>query len=168
MDSRKALLPKIWKFFQSAGYGSFKVTFPSMLPFLSTIPDEILGTGPEFALLYLSNIRQGLGSEHLTREGAQELISAFLECLLFVSLKKRLYLEAKREVVDAEFGWLLNFLLCPFKLPSESQFVDSAWLSSKISGVLQKLSNKDDNSGLFVPNLFIMPHRTNTFRLSLK
>lgn len=176
MDARKAILPKIWKFFQAAGYGSSKITYSSLLPFLSTIPDDTFGNGPEFALLYLSNIRQGLKAENLSREAAADLLASFLECLLFISLKKKVTLETKKEVIEKELCWILDLIFAPQRVslptdlvyclfllllapaqtisPSslqslpESSLVDMAWLSSKISGVFSKISKNPEHTSV--------------------
>jgi len=117
-----------------------------MLPFLATIPEDIIGTNSEFVTLYLFNIRQGLNTEGISGEAIVELLSAVVECILFLCLRKRLTLEAKKEMVDTEFRWLLDYFLFPTRAGAEARNVDSEWLASKISSTVAKLLAKAENA----------------------
>ena len=51
----KAVLPMFWQFLSNAGYGNAQVVMISVLPFISTLPDEVITPHSE-ALGKLGNI----------------------------------------------------------------------------------------------------------------
>ncbi len=41
MNMEKAVLPKFWQFLCNAAYGNAHVVMNSVLPFISTLPEEV-------------------------------------------------------------------------------------------------------------------------------
>ena len=42
MNMEKVVLPKFWQFLSNAAYGNAHVVMISVLPFISTLPDEVI------------------------------------------------------------------------------------------------------------------------------
>ncbi|EGG18283.1 hypothetical protein DFA_03777 [Cavenderia fasciculata] len=91
VDVRKHVLPRFWAFLRAGTFGSFDLSYPSILPFLSLIPDGVIGTGPEFFKEFFSALYKGLEVLENTKQyndrPTNSLLSCYVECIYF-TLKK--------------------------------------------------------------------------------
>ena len=79
---QKAVFPQVFKFIASSE-GMAAATFPSLLPFLSKVPVEVMGDQEKFLDRWFSALQDAVG----TVKGALELkavVAAYLDCLFFV------------------------------------------------------------------------------------
>ncbi|KAH9381898.1 hypothetical protein HPB48_015382 [Haemaphysalis longicornis] len=79
VDARKAVLPQLWKVLKAGGFGSAVHIYPNLLPFLSLVPAEVVGSGVHFYKLFFDAFREG----RLWQE-CNAVIQAFMECLRYV------------------------------------------------------------------------------------
>lgn len=59
VDARKGVLPQLWKVLKNGGFGSAVHIYPSLLPFLSLIPPEVMGDATEFYRTFFDAFREG-------------------------------------------------------------------------------------------------------------
>ncbi|XP_066277345.1 E3 ubiquitin-protein ligase listerin-like isoform X3 [Branchiostoma lanceolatum] len=85
VNPRKSVLPKLWIVLRTAGKGSGTAIFPNILPLLSKIPADIIGTGIGFYQEFFNNLKMGLSSEHVQYNSRERgaVVSAFMECLRY-------------------------------------------------------------------------------------
>ena len=57
INPQKAVLPQLWKTLKSTGQGNAAIIFPSLLPFISQIPENALCE--KFYQRFLDNFKQG-------------------------------------------------------------------------------------------------------------
>lgn len=97
VDARKHVFPRLYAFLRAGVYGTYLVSYPSLLPFISLIPRS-LSTVPFFRDFFAS-LWKGLSSDTLThvstataqprtstQKGKQPgscLVDAYFECLSF-------------------------------------------------------------------------------------
>ncbi|XP_077539719.1 E3 ubiquitin-protein ligase listerin [Haemaphysalis longicornis] len=86
VDARKAVLPQLWKVLKAGGFGSAVHIYPNLLPFLSLVPAEVVGSGVHFYKLFFDAFREGLLSPKVQASVAEcnAVIQAFMECLRYV------------------------------------------------------------------------------------
>ena len=56
---RKGVWPKLWSLLQQGGGGSATAIYPSMLPLLSQIPEDVIGEHLKFYQEFFRNFREG-------------------------------------------------------------------------------------------------------------
>ncbi|XP_071800460.1 E3 ubiquitin-protein ligase listerin-like isoform X2 [Asterias amurensis] len=85
VNMRKAVLPKLWVMLRNGGSGSATVIYPNLLPLLSHIPAEVIGTGVEFYQELFGNLKEGLGSPSARHSSSEygALVKAYMECLRY-------------------------------------------------------------------------------------
>ncbi|XP_077487420.1 E3 ubiquitin-protein ligase listerin isoform X1 [Amblyomma americanum] len=86
VDARKAVLPQLWKVLKNGGFGSAVHIYPNLLPFLSLLPAEVIGSGVHFYKLFFDSFREGLMSPKVQGSVAEcnAVIQAFMECLRYI------------------------------------------------------------------------------------
>ncbi|XP_053827957.1 E3 ubiquitin-protein ligase listerin isoform X1 [Vidua macroura] len=91
VNARKGVLPKLWTVLREGGRGLATVIYPSLLPFISKVPPDIVGPKLEYFRVFFSSIIQGLSSERTIASPSESsaIITAFMECLCFAVLQKR-------------------------------------------------------------------------------
>ncbi|XP_053792016.1 E3 ubiquitin-protein ligase listerin isoform X2 [Vidua chalybeata] len=91
VNARKGVLPKLWTVLREGGRGLATVIYPSLLPFISKVPPDIVGPKLEYVRVFFSSIIQGLSSERTIASPSESsaIITAFMECLCFAVLQKR-------------------------------------------------------------------------------
>eukprot|EP01133_Synstelium_polycarpum_P001206 gene1206-1393_t len=89
VDARKHVLPRFWAFLRSGAYGSHVLSYPMVLPFLTFVPDHIVGQGPAFFEEFFGNMAKGLEVlEGIKQFGSSErattyLLNSFVECIVY-------------------------------------------------------------------------------------
>uniref|UniRef100_UPI00398EDAED E3 ubiquitin-protein ligase listerin isoform X2 n=1 Tax=Pristiophorus japonicus TaxID=55135 RepID=UPI00398EDAED len=85
VNAKKGVLPKLWTVLKEGGRGLATVVYPSLLPFISRLPEEIIGSKMEFFTLFFSNFSKGLLSDRalMSCSESSAIVSAFMECLRF-------------------------------------------------------------------------------------
>jgi hypothetical protein len=53
------MLPGLWKTLRQGGAGSATVIYPNLLPYLSHIPQDVIGDGTQFYTELFNNIKTG-------------------------------------------------------------------------------------------------------------
>ncbi|XP_022804416.1 E3 ubiquitin-protein ligase listerin-like [Stylophora pistillata] len=88
VKARKAVLPKLWSVLKNGGNGCATMIFPNLLPFLSKLPSEVIGSGVGFYREFFTNIQEGLTKERVQNSPSEcsAIIAAFMECLKFCLL----------------------------------------------------------------------------------
>eukprot|EP01132_Coremiostelium_polycephalum_P004030 gene4030-5044_t len=106
VDARKHVLPRLWAIMRAGFYGSHELSYPSLLPLLTFIPDSVIGVSDGnigFFKEFFTNLYQGLpvlesikqfnipGSSNTTSNNSSRptnlLLSSYFECLLY-SIKR--------------------------------------------------------------------------------
>ncbi|XP_072370137.1 E3 ubiquitin-protein ligase listerin isoform X2 [Scyliorhinus torazame] len=85
VNAKKGVLPKLWAVLQEGGRGLATFIYPSLLPFISRLPEEIIGSKIEFFTMFFSTFSKGLLSERalMSCTESSAIVSAFMECLRF-------------------------------------------------------------------------------------
>lgn len=118
VDARKGVLPQLWKVLKNGGFGSAVHIYPSLLPFLSLIPPEVMGDTTEFYRTFFDAFREGMLSSRVQGSVAEcnAIIQAFMECVRYVvtqhlesddhsaAIRKLVLLEQVRSKTSAQFS----------------------------------------------------------------
>ncbi|XP_064628174.1 E3 ubiquitin-protein ligase listerin-like [Lineus longissimus] len=101
INPRKALFPKLWSLMKAGFHGSANVVCPSLLPLLSKIPEEVIGTGIAFYNEFFGNMKSSLCVEHIIQSPSDcsAVVRAYLECLRYC-LMKTLETEDNKKLQD--------------------------------------------------------------------
>ncbi|XP_067848848.1 E3 ubiquitin-protein ligase listerin [Heptranchias perlo] len=85
VNAKKGVLPKLWTVLKEGGRGLATVVYPSLLPFISRLPEEIIVSKMEFFTIFFSAFSKGLLSERALMSSSESsaIVSAFMECLHF-------------------------------------------------------------------------------------
>ncbi|XP_078416032.1 E3 ubiquitin-protein ligase listerin isoform X2 [Cetorhinus maximus] len=85
VNAKKGVLPKLWTVLKEGGRGLATFVYPSLLPFISRLPEEIIGSKIEFFTMFFSSFSKGLLSERalMSCTESSAIVSAFMECLRF-------------------------------------------------------------------------------------
>ncbi|XP_072018345.1 LOW QUALITY PROTEIN: E3 ubiquitin-protein ligase listerin-like [Amphiura filiformis] len=86
VNPRKAVLPKLWSFLRSNGHGYAATIFPSLLPFLSKIPADVIGDGVAFYGEFFGHLKTGLCKDSVSKTPLEleAVVKAYMECLRYV------------------------------------------------------------------------------------
>lgn len=86
VEARKAVLPQLWRVLKNGGFGSAVHIHPNLLPFLSLIPQEVMGDAVEFYRVFFDAFREGLLNPKVQGSVAEcnAVIQSFTECLRYV------------------------------------------------------------------------------------
>ncbi|KAJ7383932.1 listerin E3 ubiquitin protein ligase 1 [Desmophyllum pertusum] len=89
VNVRKAVLPKLWSVLKNGGSGCASIIFPNLLPFLSKVPSEVIGSGVGFYQEFFISLQEGLTKERVLNSPSEcsAVIAAFMECLRFCLLR---------------------------------------------------------------------------------
>ncbi|CAB3985051.1 E3 ubiquitin- ligase listerin [Paramuricea clavata] len=92
VNMEKAVLPKFWLFLSNAAYGNAHVVMISVLPFISTLPEEVVFPSSGFAQKLLEKTVDGLKLVK-TQQSPSEckaVLSSFMDCVkYFISFGSR-------------------------------------------------------------------------------
>ncbi|XP_067896603.1 E3 ubiquitin-protein ligase listerin isoform X2 [Heterodontus francisci] len=85
VSAKKGVLPKLWTVLKEGGRGLATFVYPSLLPFINRLPEEIIGSKMEFFTMFFSTFSKGLLSERVLMSCSESsaIVSAFMECLHF-------------------------------------------------------------------------------------
>lgn len=105
------MLPKLWKTLKSGGGGNAETIYPHLLPLLSKLEHDILGSKTiTFYRNFFENINIGLQSrvvmQNSSRADTTAIATAYFECLQFVLIR----LQSNLNVFDADLT-LMEFSL---------------------------------------------------------
>ncbi|EEC09590.1 conserved hypothetical protein [Ixodes scapularis] len=86
VDARKAVLPQLWRVLKNGGFGSAVHIHPNLLPFLSLIPQDVMGDTVEFYRVFFDAFREGLLNPKVQGSVSEcnAVIQSFTECLRYV------------------------------------------------------------------------------------
>ncbi|XP_072022304.1 E3 ubiquitin-protein ligase listerin-like [Amphiura filiformis] len=86
VNPRKAVLPKLWSFLRNGGHGYAATIFPSLLPFLSKIPADVIGDGVAFYGEFFGHLKTGLCKDSVSKTPLEleAVVKAYMECLRYV------------------------------------------------------------------------------------
>ncbi|CAN7988883.1 unnamed protein product [Ixodes hexagonus] len=86
VDARKAVLPQFWRVLKNGGFGSAVHIHPNLLPFLSLIPQDVMGDPVGFYRVFFDAFREGLLNQKVQGSVAEcnAVIQSFMECLRYV------------------------------------------------------------------------------------
>ncbi|CAN8018047.1 unnamed protein product [Ixodes persulcatus] len=86
VDARKAVLPQLWRVLKNGGFGSAVHIHPNLLPFLSLIPQDVMGDTVEFYRVFFDTFREGLLNPKVQGSVSEcnAVIQSFMECLRYV------------------------------------------------------------------------------------
>ena len=59
VNPRKGVFPRLWSMLRSGGHGNASVIYPNLLPLLSKIPDDVIGSDVTFYQELFNNMRTG-------------------------------------------------------------------------------------------------------------
>ncbi|GAM27077.1 hypothetical protein SAMD00019534_102520 [Acytostelium subglobosum LB1] len=113
VDARKHVLPRFWAFLRTACYGSYEISYPMVLPFLSFIPNSVVGDSVAFFEEFFGNTLKGLEIlENIKQFGSSErattyLLTSVLECIVFCSKKWSTNQAIVKYLVSNLFGSIL-------------------------------------------------------------
>ncbi|XP_051871112.1 E3 ubiquitin-protein ligase listerin isoform X3 [Pristis pectinata] len=85
VNAKKGVLPKLWTVLKEGGRGLATVIYPSLLPFFSKLPEEIIVPKMEFFTIFFSTCAKGLLSERalISCSESSAIVAAIMECLRF-------------------------------------------------------------------------------------
>ncbi|XP_032889152.1 E3 ubiquitin-protein ligase listerin [Amblyraja radiata] len=85
VNANKGVLPKLWIVLKDGGQGLASVIYPSLLPFFSKLPEEIIAPKMEFFTIFFSTCAKGLLSERalMSCSESSAIVAAIMECLRF-------------------------------------------------------------------------------------
>ncbi|XP_069746128.1 E3 ubiquitin-protein ligase listerin isoform X2 [Narcine bancroftii] len=111
VNAKKAVLPKLWTVLKEGGQGHAVVIYPSLLPFFSKLPEEIIVPKMEFYTTFFSTCAKGLLSERALMSSSESsaIVVAFIECLRF-ALRQNLGINEHQQKVQQ---MLINNQLLP-------------------------------------------------------
>ncbi|XP_078088588.1 E3 ubiquitin-protein ligase listerin [Mustelus asterias] len=146
VNAKKGVLPKLWAVLKEGGCGLATFVYPSLLPFISRLPEEIIGSKIEFFTLFFSTFSKGILSERalMSCTESSAIVSAFMECLHF-TLHQNL---GKAEDQQKLQQMLINEQLLPL--------IHSAWkypklqasTFSQLADTLASWEKRTDNSDI--------------------
>ncbi|KAL6076582.1 listerin E3 ubiquitin protein ligase 1, variant 2 [Balamuthia mandrillaris] len=102
VNPRKHVWPRLWTFLRGGTFGSASSSYPSLLPFLSLIPAEEIGTTTDFYKEFFSNLWKGLQSESISTSTSPFLVKAYVECAMFCIGKTNAKQEAEEKEKEEE------------------------------------------------------------------
>ncbi|CAG8595842.1 16141_t:CDS:10 [Funneliformis mosseae] len=149
-SKKKPMLPKLYNFLRSGAYGSINVSYPSILPLIVHLPQELINSDQKFYEVFFSNFWKGLSSPVIDRFNSGVFLEAYSECLIsswnisidvFTISRKH---ESERDkliylVEKVFFGLIENYLL---ESESNAKFQSGQMcsiLSTNISSLFSKL-----------------------------
>ncbi|KAN0018268.1 hypothetical protein ACTFIU_010882 [Dictyostelium citrinum] len=170
VDVRKHVLPRLWAFLRSGCYGSFELSYPSILPLLTFIPNSIVigtntnGSGGDceinigFFKELFTNLEKGLevvdnprqyGNPNSIDRPSNLLLSCYLECLVYSSKKwGQQYQQVNDYLIDT---LLFNFYNNHFNL-EHSCFSEKLFIEKLLESTI-KLSNISNSNLLRIQTL---------------
>ncbi|XP_007899350.1 E3 ubiquitin-protein ligase listerin [Callorhinchus milii] len=85
VNAKKGVLPKLWTLLKEGGRGLATVVYPSLLPFISKLPEEVIGSKMDFFTIFFSTFNKGLVSDRaaVSCSESSAIVTAFMECLRF-------------------------------------------------------------------------------------
>ncbi|EAL70330.1 RING zinc finger-containing protein [Dictyostelium discoideum AX4] len=173
VDVRKHVLPRLWAFLRSGCYGSFELSYPSILPLLTFIPNSIVIGSPSpspspspntnidigFFKELFTNLEKGLevvdnprqyGNPNSVDRPSNLLLSCYLECLIYSSKKwGQQYQQINDYLIDT---LLFNFYNNHFNL-EHSCFSEKLFIEKLLESTI-KLANLSNSNLLKIQNLF--------------
>ncbi|XP_060689478.1 E3 ubiquitin-protein ligase listerin isoform X2 [Hemiscyllium ocellatum] len=146
VNAKKGILPKLWAVLKEGGRGLATSVYPSLLPFISKIPEEVIGSKIEFFTLFFNTVSVGLQSERALTSCSESsaIVSAFMECLCFTVHQNLGNIEDHQKLqqmlINEQLLPLLNFALKNPKLQSST--------FSKLADTLASWERRTDNSDI--------------------
>ncbi|XP_048459323.1 E3 ubiquitin-protein ligase listerin isoform X2 [Rhincodon typus] len=143
VNAKKGVLPKLWTVLKEGGRGLATSVYPSLLPFISKIPEEVIGSKIEFFTMFFNNFSKGLQSERalMSCTESSAIVSAFMECICF-TLHQNLrnaedHQKLQQMLINEQLLPLVNFALKNPKLQSD--------IFSKLTDTLASWERRTDN-----------------------
>ncbi|XP_076317410.1 E3 ubiquitin-protein ligase listerin [Tachypleus tridentatus] len=102
VNVRKAVLPHLWTLLKEGGKGNADKIFCNLLPFLSKIPENVIGVDCTFYELFFGNMRKGLSLEKVMNSHSEcnSIIQAYFECLKYVITQQTKKEISSKSLVD--------------------------------------------------------------------
>lgn len=143
VNVRKAVLPKFWDVLRNGGSGCASVIFPNLLPFLSKVPAEVVGSGLGFYQDLFNNLQEGLAKEHVQNSPSEcsAVVSAFMECMRFCLLP-RFDKEGPHDAVQEYLVKEQLLLVMKISLQKQSRKMTQSNLYVLVADLLSYLSMK--------------------------
>ncbi|PRP77660.1 hypothetical protein PROFUN_00521 [Planoprotostelium fungivorum] len=83
VNARKAVFPRLFATLRETAPTSHSIIYPSILPFISHIPDALVGREGHFQRELFTNFWKGAHTDHGGPAAFRSLLNAYLECLSF-------------------------------------------------------------------------------------
>jgi len=121
VNVRKQTFPKIWEFLRNAGFRS-NVALEKLLQFISIMPIEVMGDGPEFAKELFSNLWEGFKKEITNKMYSVAVLRSYGDFLkYFIALNRKLGGKNETVYVKENYFHFLEYFLTADPLCSTSQ-----------------------------------------------
>ncbi|XP_028412212.1 E3 ubiquitin-protein ligase listerin-like [Dendronephthya gigantea] len=115
VNMEKAVLPKFWQFLSNAAYGNAHVVMISVLPFISTLPEEVVSPRSGFAQKLLEKTLDGfkLNKTQQSISESKAVLSSFMDCVkYFVTFESRKWqVEINQDDVEQLKTHVINTLM---------------------------------------------------------
>jgi len=121
VNNRKQTFPKIWELLRNAGYRS-NISLENLLQFISIMPTEVMGDGPEFAKELFTNMWEGFKKEIASKVHSVAVLRSYGDFLkYFVALNRKN--NGKNELVylKENYFFFLEYFLTTDPLSSTVQ-----------------------------------------------
>ncbi|CAI2178767.1 13194_t:CDS:10 [Funneliformis geosporum] len=146
-SKKKPMLPKLYNFLRSGAFGSINVSYPSILPLIVHLPQELINFDKKFYEVFFSNFWKGLSSPVIDRFNSSVFLESYSECLVYyiIKLEKNDY-ERDKHIYLVEkvfFGLIENYLL---EFESNAKFQSEQMcsiISTNISSLFSKLKDTE-------------------------
>ncbi|XP_057307534.1 E3 ubiquitin-protein ligase listerin-like [Hydractinia symbiolongicarpus] len=114
VNSRKAVLPKLWKLLKNCGYGNINTVYPNLLPFLSNIPTQVIGDGTGFYEEFFNNFFEGLflKQDVLTASDTNIIMKSYMECYKYLLLTHACNKELVEYLIATQLQTVLTATFC--------------------------------------------------------
>jgi hypothetical protein len=113
ISHQKAVFPTVWKLLKTGGSGEGQAAqiYPNLMPFLSRIPQAVMGDSGKFLQRWFSSMFEGLQTEKVQRNPAEcrAVVQAMVECLFYCLNKQDLEVDVKNSLVSDHLLELVKF-----------------------------------------------------------
>ncbi|KAJ3043585.1 listerin E3 ubiquitin protein ligase 1 [Rhizophlyctis rosea] len=137
-SQKKPVLPKLSTFLKNGAYGSISITYPSLLPFLSVMPVEVISDAA-FQKEFLTNFWTGLNSGAIENANSKLFIESYVECGLFLAIKSGFEPETARQILDVHLFTPVEAFLLPSKHGNAKDKVKPEVLGDAITNFVVKI-----------------------------
>ncbi|KAJ3050808.1 listerin E3 ubiquitin protein ligase 1, partial [Rhizophlyctis rosea] len=137
-NQKKPVLPKLCSFLKNGAYGSIGISYPSLLPFISVLPAQVLSE-EKFQQEFLNSFWAGLNSNAIDLSHSKAFIDAYLECGMFLLIKSGFETEASRQILDIHLFRPVELLLTPSKHANVKEKLKADVLEISVADFILKL-----------------------------